>query len=153
MKKLSLYALNEVSASRRFLPIVKRQVSSALPDKMLDSSQVHVWVQDLVLTHEFNLLLGHEGHVLILLCLSWLVIGCQGGSSGLGLSIQVNDLLIDVFHHLPHLQHVTGRQTVLLQCLGSRRRVGLKVERDLVEFRHVLVHGDVYDPLWDCLIQ
>lgn len=47
MKKLSLYALNEVSASRRFLPIVKRQVSSALPDKMLDSSQVHVWVQDL----------------------------------------------------------------------------------------------------------
>lgn len=64
------------------------------------------WSHYLVLTHQLNLFLGQHGHVLLLLLLSGLVVG--RGAGGLGLVVQVDDLLVNVLHHLPHLQHVTG---------------------------------------------
>ena len=64
----------------------------------------------MVLAHELYLLLGQHGHVLVLLLLPRLVVG--RGAGGLRLVVQVDYLLVHVLHHLPHLQHVAGRQTV-----------------------------------------
>ena len=64
----------------------------------------------MVLAHELYLLLGQHGHVLVLLLLARLVVG--RGAGGLRLVVQVDDLLVHMLHHLPHLQHVAGRQAV-----------------------------------------
>lgn len=64
----------------------------------------------LVLTHQLNLLLGEYRHVFFLLLLSGFIVG--RGAGGLRLIVQVYDLLVNVLHHLPHLEHIAGRETV-----------------------------------------
>lgn len=109
--------------------VSKRHRALQTPERPQSTWSVTLWAPlhgstYLVLAQKFNFLLCQYRDVLLLLLL-WLFIIRRAG--GLGLIVQVDNLLVDVLHHLPDLQHVTGRQPV-------SRKDGFSYQKSLIIF-------------------
>lgn len=91
------------------------EVPTTLPYEVLYCPKVHIGGPKPGPGTEAQFLLCQHSNVLLLLLLWFFIIRRAGG---LGLVIQVDNLLVDVFHHLPDLQHVTGRQSVFFKVFA-----------------------------------